>query len=244
MTANTIQQSRPDTDTLRAELISLSEPEYRQFMAALIPSVDSGRVLGVRTPKLKALAKQLGGTREAEDFLTELPHGLFEEDQLHAFLLGNMRDFNACIDAVDHFLLYVDNWATCDQLSPPVFGTEPEKLLPHLARWLESGRTYTVRFGMGMLMRYFLDRRFQPEYPEMIVRAAKDNEGDYYVEMMAAWYFATALAKQYDTVIPYLEERRLNRNVHNRSIQKAAESRRISGEKKDYLKKLRWHKDE
>jgi len=228
-------------DRIREELVRLSEPEYRAFMAPLLPGIEPDTVLGVRTPALKQLAKQLSGTEAAAEFMHRLPHEYFDENQLHAFLLGTIRDFDVCIDAAETFLPFVDNWATCDQLSPKVFGRRPELLLPYVRNWLESGRTYTVRFGTGMLMRYFLDSRFDTEYPKLVLNACARHPGEYYVEMMTAWYFATALAKQYKAAVPYLEQRRLSRWVHNKTIQKAVESRRIEDKTKDYLKSLRWY---
>ncbi len=165
-----------------------------------------------------------------------LPHRYFEENQLHAFILSLDRNFESCIDGVDVFLPYVDNWATCDQMSPKVFGKQKQNLLPHIEQWLCSDHTYTVRFGIGMLMRHYLDEDFASEYPE---RVAKLRSEEYYINMMVAWYFATALAKQYDTVLPYITEQKLDAWTHNKTIQKAIESRRITSEQKVCLKSLK-----
>ena len=187
-------------------------------------------------PALRALAKEYGKREDVDAFLTNLPHAYFDEDQLHAFLLEGVKDFDRCMDAVEDFLPYVDNWATCDQLSPKVFRKDKAKLLERIKVWLKSDRTYTVRFAIGMLMQHFLDSDFDPAYPEMVAKIRSD---EYYIDMMIAWYFATALAKQWDAVVPYLRERRLEPWTHNKAIQKAIESRRITAEQKEYLRSLK-----
>ncbi len=222
---------------VRMRLFALQDTAYRDFQSRLIPTAAPASVIGVRTPALRALAKELRGQPEVQPFLRALPHLYFEENQLHAFLLEQERDFAAALAGVETFLPYVDNWATCDQLSPAVFQKNRRALLPAIYRWLASGKTYTVRFGIGMLMRYFLEEDFTPAYPALV--AAVPGE-DYYIRMMAAWYFATALAKQYDAVIGYLENKKLPRWTHNRTIQKAVESYRLTGEQKTYLRTLRW----
>ena len=224
------------SEELRAELFRLRDEGYRAFQCRLLPTVDPETVIGVRTPELRQLAKRLLGSGEAEAFLRELPHGYFDENQLHAFILSELKDFALCLEAVDRFLPFVDNWATCDQLSPKVFRKHRQALTEPIRRWLASGETYTVRFGIGMLMEHFLDGDFDPKYPAAV--AAVRSE-EYYVRMMAAWYFATALAKQYGAVLPWLEERRLDPWTHNRTIRKAIESDRISPERKEYLRGLR-----
>ena len=168
--------------------------------------------------------------------MSELPHRYYEENNLHGFLLCRMRDFDACLAAVERFLPHVDNWATCDTLSPKSFSRTPARLLDPIRRWLDSSHVYTQRFGIGCLMRWFLDERFSPEYPELVAAIRSD---EYYVNMMIAWYFATALAKQYDAVLPYLEQRRLDPWVHNKTIQKACESFRVPQERKIHLKTLK-----
>ena len=225
-----------DTESIRAELFSQRDADFAVFQAGLIPNIAPEKFIGVRTPQLRALAKKLYRAGEAADFLTALPHEYFDENQLHAFLLSEEKDFDVCLAGVERFLPYVDNWATCDQLSPAVFGKRAEALLPAIRRWLASGETYTVRFAIGMLMQHFLDARFSPEYPELV--AAVPTE-EYYIHMMVAWYFATALAKQYDDALPYIEARRLPVQTHNKAIQKALESYRVPAERKAYLKTLK-----
>ena len=171
-----------------------------------------------------------------KDFLEELPHQYFEENQLQAFIISRIKDLNECMENLETFLPYVDNWATCDQMSPKIFKKHKEELLMHVKEWIESDKTYTVRFGVGMLMEHFLDDDFDPVYPEMV---AKLRSEEYYVNMMIAWYFATALAKQYELVLPYLEDKRLDDWVHNKAIRKSIESYRITDEQKAYLRTLK-----
>ena len=222
--------------TIQSRLIALAEPAFAAFTAKLIPDVPAGTVLGVRTPALRALAKELRGSEEAEAFLDELPHAYYEENCLHAFLLEQLRDFDACVAAVECFLPYVDNWAVCDQMSPAVFKKHRAALLEHVEGWIDSGETYTVRFGIKLLMNHFLDEDFQPEYLEMV---SVIESKEYYVNMMRAWYFATALAKQWDSTLPLLEEGRLDVWTHNKTIQKAVESNRVPPERKTLLRELR-----
>ena len=217
-------------------LFSLADEGYRQFQTPLLPSVAPERIIGVRTPVLRRLAKELAGTAEAEAFLRDLPHVYYEENNLHAFLVEQIRDYDDCVVAIDAFLPYVDNWSTCDGWSPKVFEKHPEKLLVKIREWMASDLPYTVRFGIGMLQRYFLDERFDLAYLDWV--AAIDRE-EYYVRMMVAWYFATALAKQYETALPYIEQGRLPTWTHNKAIQKAVESYRVSAENKAYLKTLK-----
>lgn len=219
-----------------SELFRLRDAEYAQMQKKIIPTVEEARIIGVRTPALRALAKNLYGTQETEAFLKRLPHPYFDEDQLHAFVISLEKDFDQCVNRVEAFLPYVDNWATCDQLSPKAFRKEPEKLLDRIHDWIHSDRTYTVRFGVGMLMQHFLGDRFRTEYASMVAQIRSE---EYYINMMRAWYFATALAKQYDTVLPFLEEKRLDDWTHNKAIQKALESYRITPEQKAYLKTLK-----
>ncbi len=221
------------TDEIRARLFALQDVKYRDFQAKLIPGVPKETIIGVRTPELRRFAKEAG---ENLDFLAELPHRYYDENQLHAFIISAVRDRQECLRLVEEFLPYVDNWATCDQMSLKCFRKDPAELLPHIRRWLASPETYTVRFGIGCLMEFFLDENFRPEYPEMVSAVHSD---EYYVRMMIAWYFATALAKQYDAVIPYITERRLDPWTHRKTIQKAVESFRITPEQKDYLKSLK-----
>ncbi len=229
---------------LQKRLFALQDTGYRDFQKKVIPSVPEERVIGVRTPELRRLAKDLRKQEPAlaDAFLGDLPHAFFDEDQLHAFLISLEKDYEACIARVNAFLPFVDNWATCDQLSPKVFGKHRDELLSEIGRWMASDHAYTVRFGMGMLMQWFLGEDFRPEYPERVaaVRFRNGDEVDeYYVNMMRAWYFATALAKQYDTVLPMIEGQALDPWTHNKAIQKAVESYRITDEQKAYLKTLK-----
>ena len=217
-------------------LLSLADEGYRRFQIPLMPTVDPQRVIGVRTPILRKLAKELAGTAEGEVFLRELPHTYYEENNLHAFLLEQIRDYDTCIAAIDAFLPYVDNWSTCDGWSPKVLKKHPEELLGKIRQWMASDRPYTVRFGIGMLQRHFLDDRFCSDYLDWV--AAVDRE-EYYVRMMVAWYFATALAKQYDVALPYIRDGRLPQWTHNKAIQKAVESYRVTEEHKAVLKQYR-----
>ena len=222
--------------TIRERLYELRDPDYAAFTAKLVPTIPPERVLGVRFPQLRALARELYGTPEAEDFLTRLPHELQEENHLHALLLERRKDFGQCLAEVERFLPYVDNWAVCDTLRPKAFARHKAELLPHVFRWLDSGETYTVRFGLGMLMANFLDDAFEPR---LLDRAAALRSDEYYLNMMIAWYFATALAKQDDAALPVLEQGRLDPWTHNKTIRKACESYRVSEEHKAYLKTLR-----
>ena len=223
-------------DEIRDELFKMQDIEYRDFNSKLIPTVKKEDMIGVRTPELRKYAKKLLKEEGVEDFLHSLPHKYFDENQLHAFIISEIKDFKLCIDELINFLPYLDNWATCDQLSPKIFKKYRNDLLPHIYEWLKSDKTYTVRFGIGMLMEHFLDEDFKSEYPEMV--AAVRSE-EYYINMMTAWYFATALAKQYESILPFIEGNKLDTWTHNKTIQKAIESNRISAEQKNYLKVLK-----
>ena len=224
---------------IRDHLFEMQDLAYRNFHSKLIPTVDKDRIIGVRTPKLRDFAKGLKGTDEAEEFLSVLPHYYYEENNLHGFLLEYIKEYDACIAALNEFLPYVDNWATCDMMAPKCFKKNLSKLDEQCKLWIADGGTYTVRFAVNMLMKYYLDDNFSPEYPELVVSI--DSE-DYYIKMVIAWYFATALAKQYDAILPYLENRRLEAWTHNKTIQKALESYRISTEQKQYLRTLKIRK--
>ena len=223
------------TDDIRQKLLEMQDPDYREFLIKLIPSVIPDRVIGIRTPELRKLAKEILKREDLSDFLNDLPHAFFEENQLHAFVISGMKDYDACMSALERFLPYVDNWATCDQMSPKVFKKHKSELMEHIRCWIASDECYTVRFGIGMLMEHFLDDDFVPAYPEMAAAVVSE---EYYVRMMIAWYFATALAKQYDAAIPYVEENRLDSWTHNKTIRKAFESYRIDPDKKAYLRSL------
>ena len=228
--------SRALVEQIRAELFRLQDRDYRAFQSRLIPTIDSETVIWVRTPELRKLAKQLARREDIPAFLRPLPHAFFDENQLHAFILSEMKDYAQCVEEVTRFLPYVDNWATCDQMSPKVFRKHRDKLLQEIRKWLRSEETYTVRFGIGMLMQHYLDDAFDMAYPEMV---AEIRSEEYYVSMMIAWYFATALAKQYEQVLPFLEQHRLDARTHNKAIQKSTESLRITPEQKAYLRSLK-----
>ena len=223
-------------DDIRDELFKMQDIGYRDFNSKLIPTVKKEDMIGVRTLELRKYAKKLLKEEGVEDFLHSLPHKYFDENQLHAFIISEIKDFKLCIDELINFLPYLDNWATCDQLSPKIFKKYRNDLLPHIYEWLKSDKTYTVRFGIGMLMEHFLDEDFKSEYPEMV--AAVRSE-EYYINMMTAWYFATALAKQYESILPFIEGNKLDTWTHNKTIQKAIESNRINAEQKNYLKGLK-----
>jgi len=223
-------------DNIKASFLKLQDGDYKAFHARLIPNITPERIIGVRIPVLKQLAKEIYGTDEAKVFLNTLPHFYYEENNLHAFLIEKIKDFDQCIKELDRFLPFVDNWATCDSLRPKCFKKNPEKLLLKIDEWLCTPHTYTVRFAIEMLMVYFLDGLFSPEFPEKIAKIRSD---EYYVNMMIAWYFATALAKQYNYILPFITEKKLEKWVHNKTIQKAAESLRLTKAQKDFLKKYR-----
>lgn len=223
-------------DEIVTELFKMRDVDYAQFQGKLIPTVSSDRVIGVRTPALRAFAKDLYKDPDIDEFLCATPHQYFDEDQLHAFVISLEKDFDKCIALVEEFLPFIDNWATCDQLSPKCFKKEQKKLLSYIKVWIKSNHTYTVRFAIGMLMQHYLDDGFKTEYADMVAEVRSD---EYYINMMIAWYFATALAKQYESIVPYIEERRLAVWVHNKAIQKSVESYRITAEQKEYLKTLK-----
>lgn len=221
---------------IQQELFALQDLSYRDFHAKLMPTVDKARVIGVRTPKLRAFAKEFGKTEEAKEFLKVLPHQYYEENNLHGLLIEQIKDYPTLIGELNRFLPCIDNWATCDLLTVRAVKKHLDTFTEEVERWLASDHTYTIRFGIGMLMRYYLEEHFSLEYPEKV---AKIRSEEYYVNMMRAWYFATALAKQYEAIFPFLEEKRLDAWTHNKTIQKAIESYRITQEQKAYLRTLR-----
>jgi 3-methyladenine DNA glycosylase AlkD len=223
-------------ENITQKLLSLGEAAYKDFSASLMPTVDKNTVIGIRVPKLKKYAKQLTGTKEAEEFTQDLPHKYFEENNLHSFLICNEKDFQKQIELINAFLPYVDNWATCDGMRPVSFEKNKPLLLPFIEIWLKSKHPYTVRFAILMLMVLFLDDDFNEKHLEMVSSVKSD---EYYVNMMIAWYFATALAKQWDASFPYIKENKLPHWVHNKTIQKARESFRISSTQKDILTLLK-----
>lgn len=221
---------------LQKRLFELQDEEYKNFHQKLMPTVPCERVIGIRTPVLRKFAKEFYKEDGAEDFLNSLPHKYYEENNLHSLLLSNEKNFDVLIQKTEEFLPYIDNWATCDMFRPKTFAKNTDKLILKIYEWLKSGKTYTVRYAIGLLLSYYLDDKFKPEYADAVSKIRSD---EYYINMMIAWYFATALAKQYDFVIKYITEQRLDKWVHNKTIQKAAESFRISSEKKEYLKSLK-----
>ena len=221
-------------EEIRQRLLSMQDLKYRDFHSGLLPNVDA--IIGVRASQLRTLAKELERGGEAEAFLHDLPHKYYDENTLHAFLLNEIKDYGRLMEELERFLPYMDNWATCDGCRPKLFRKHLPELLERIRGWLESGQTYTVRFGMEMLMCHYLEAAFTPEIPALV--AGVENE-EYYVQMMQAWFFATALAKQWDAILPYLLDHRLSPWVHNKTIQKAVESYRITAEQKAYLKTLR-----
>ena len=223
-------------DNIQKELFKLQDKKYQEFQVKLIPTRDPDTIIGVRTPELRKFAKELVKSNNYQSFLKELPHRYFDENQLHAFIISEIKDYDECIEYINDFLPYVDNWATCDQMSPKVFKKYHSNLLIEIKKWIKSKETYTIRFGIGCLLQHFLDEDFKPEYLEMV---SKIKSEEYYINMMIAWYFATALAKQYDSTIPYIENKKLDKWTHNKTIQKAIESYRITSEQKEYLKSLR-----
>lgn len=218
---------------VKDELFAMRDLEYKEFHARLMPTIPRERIIGVRTPMLRAFAKQFAKNHEAVEFMDSLPHEYYEENNLHAFLIEGIKDYGTAIERTEQFLPYVDNWATCDSFSPRAFAKNKEDLKKRIDVWISSGKTYTVRYAIGMLMRYFLEEDFDEIYLEKVAGISSD---EYYIKMMQAWYFATALAKQRNSALKYITEYRLNAWVHNKSIQKAAESRRISKEDKILLK--------
>lgn len=217
-------------------LFKLQDLKYKDFHAKLIQTIDKEKIIGIRVPELRKFAAEFNNSKYKNEFLNTLPHYYYEENNLHAFLIEKIKDFDEAIEETDKFLPYIDNWATCDSLRPKVFFKNKEKLLKYIEKWLDSEHYYTIRFGIEMLMVHFLDENFSPEY---LKRISQIKSTEYYVNMMIAWYFATALAKQYDTTLPYFESKILDKWTHNKAIQKAIESYRISNLQKEDLRKLK-----
>ena len=222
--------------TIRERLFALQNEKYRDFQRKLIPTLDPARIIGVRMPQLRALKKELRGAPQVECFMRELPHAFMEEDILHGLFISDIRDYRECVAALETFLPCVDNWATCDLLVPRAFKKHPPELPEQIERWIASDHVYTVRFGIGMLLHFYLDDAFD-ERQMALVAGVRSEE--YYINMMVAWYFATALAKQRDAAMPYIRERSLPVWTHNKAIQKAIESYRVSDEDKAALRALR-----
>lgn len=223
-------------EEIKKHLFELQDTKYRDFHSRLMPDTDKETVIGIRVPVLRKYAKSIAGTELSEKFIKELPHHYYEENNLHMMLITRIKDYDRCISEIERFLPYIDNWATCDFPAPKCFENHKEELLPVIKCWIASSETYTIRYGIGMLMRLYLDEDFEPEYVKLVAGVESD---EYYVNMMIAWYMATALAKQWDAVIPYIEEHRMSDWVHRKTIQKAVESYRITDEQKRYLKGYR-----
>lgn len=218
--------------SITEELLSLKDEKYKEFQCALMPTVDPERVIGVRTPALRSLSKRLWNEERAEEFMKNLPHRYYEENNLHATFIERITDFDICIAELDRFLPFVDNWATCDMMNPKALKKHPEKLLSKAYEWLESEDTYTVRYGIGVLMRHFLKEGFRVEYAQRVAAIRSD---EYYINMMVAWYFATALAFRYEEILPFFEKQKLPLWTHRKALQKARESYRITPEQKSFL---------
>lgn len=223
-------------EDIRQRLLSLKDEKYRDFTSKLMPTVDKEKIIGVRTPLLRAFAKELIKEGEYSDFLSSLPHKYYEEDNLHGFIIEGIKDFDLCISELKRFIPYIDNWATCDCVRPKVLKKEPDRVYEFILELLKSDKTYTVRYGIGLLMSYYPDEDSSPSHLNLLSRIESD---EYYINMMLAWYFATALAKQWESTIPYIEEKVLSQWVHRKTIQKAIESYRITDEQKAYLRTLK-----
>ena len=221
---------------IRRSLFNMQDIAYRDFHSRLIPNIDKNRVIGVRTPILRKYTKEISACTGFDVFLDQLPHFYYEEDNIHAFYIESLKDFNECVFRLEAFLPYIDNWATCDMLRPKCFKNNTEKLFPYIQKWLSENKTYTVRFAIGMFNSYYLDEHFDVKHLDMVSSVVSD---EYYINMMRAWYFSTALAKQYEASVTYVEGRKLDAWTHNKAIQKAIESYRISAETKEYLKTLK-----
>lgn len=222
--------------SLQERLFAMQDKQYAAFQAKLAPGVPEDRFIGIRVPVLRKFAKEYAKEDNGKDFLSQLPHIYYDEDMLHALLISQMKDYDECVQQTDAFLPYIDNWAVCDIMSPKVFAKHKETLMDKIKEWSKSAHTYTCRFGLEMLMSHYLDKDFKAEYLQIPAQAKSD---EYYVKMMVAWFFATALAKQWEAAIPYIEQKRLAIWTHNKTIQKAIESYRISPEQKAYLRTLK-----
>ncbi len=222
--------------TVVQNLFEMQDTEYKNFHSKLLPNIDEDKIIGVRTPQIRKYAVNFYKSGGYIDFLNDLPHNYYDENQLHALIISQIRDYDIALKLVNKFLPYVDNWATCDQLNPIVFKNNTDIFINQIYVWLKSEHTYTIRFGIDMLMKYYLDDNFKNEYLEAV---CKIHSEEYYVNMAIAWFLATALSKQYEAALPYLAENRLDAWVHNKTIQKARESFRITTEQKDYLKSLK-----
>ena len=222
--------------SIQKHLFTLQDKTYALFQSKLTPGIPVESIIGVRVPILRELAKKYLQNPEHKFFLMTLPHQYYDENMLHGLLVSQIKDFKQCLVAVENFLPYVDNWAVCDIMSPIVFKKNKSLLIDKIKQWISSDKTYTCRFGIGLLLNHFLDSDFDRCYLDILTSVSSD---EYYVKMMLAWFFATALAKQWDATIPYLEQNRLGIWVHNKTIQKAIESYRITDSQKTYLRSLK-----
>ena len=223
-------------NTLQKQLFELQDLKYRDFHSKLIPGYNKENIIGIRTPILRKFAKEYAKTEDSKSFIKDLPHTYYEENNLHMQLISDIKDYERCLVEVKRFLPYINNWATCDMLAVKVVKKHLDTFIDEVYRWMESDHAYTIRFGISMLMRYYLEDTFQMEYPDKVAQIRSE---EYYVNMMRAWYFATALAKQYDKILPFIEKQKLDVWTHNKTIQKAIESYRITPEQKEYLRGLK-----
>ena len=221
---------------IQKKLFELQDLKYKDFHSKLMPTVCKDKIIGVRVPQLRKFSKELNKSELKEDFLNSLPHKYYEEDNLHAFLIEQINDFDECISALDNFLLFIDNWATCDMMTPKILGENPDLLYEKIQEWTKSKHTYTVRFAVVALIKFFMDERLDKKHLNLLLSIKSD---EYYINMAIAWYLATALSSRWDLVIPYIENQKFDKWVHNKAIQKANESYRITKEQKDYLKTLK-----
>lgn len=226
-------------EEIKDYLLKNQDLQYKQFHSSLMPTINSEVVIGIKVPILRNYTKELlkkYATQSFIPFFKDLPHQYYEENNIHAFLIEKINNYDECLFQLEQFLPYIDNWATCDMLNPKVFSKNKDKLLKKINEWIKSSHTYTIRFGIGMLMRYFLDKDFNSSYLELVYSIKSE---EYYVNMMKAWFFATALAKQYDATLPIIQNKKLDIWTHNKAIQKAIESFRVPAEHKQYLKTLK-----
>ena len=221
---------------LKQKLFEFKDDKYKEFQEKLVPNIPKESIIGVRTPDLRNIAKEIFKSGDYDSFLNDLPHKYYEENLVHIFIISLIKDFDKCVIEIEKFLPYMDCWPVTDQATPKVFKKNHETLLPYVKKWIKSKHIYTSRFGIRMLMNEYLDKDFKNEYLELVASIKSD---DYYLKMMIAWYFATALAKRYDESIPFFENRKLDPWIHKKAIQKAIESFRVSDSHKEYLKKLK-----
>ncbi len=224
-------------DYIRKTLFEMQDTAYRDFHSRLVPNLSKDVIIGVRTPQLRKFTKELEKMEDIDVFLRDLPHKYYEEINIHGFLIQGVRDFGKCVEMLEEFLPYIDNWATCDMIRPMCFKKHTDRLYPYVLKWINDEKPYTVRFAIGMLNSYYLDNHFSDEHLKIVSYVKSD---EYYVKMMVAWYFATALTKQYESAVIYAESKVLDRWTHNKVIQKAIESHRVSDDKKAYLKALKY----